>query len=101
MQTDQFIPADQLCTKYNIEISFIRLLDEFGLTELRTVNETICIPEERLPEIEKMIRLHYELDINLEGIEVINFLLERIENLQTELTSVKNKLSFYEDRRMV
>ena len=43
-----------------------------------------------------MIRLHYDLDINLEGIETIFHLLERIETLQHEMHELRKKIGLYE-----
>jgi hypothetical protein len=43
-----------------------------------------------------MMRLHFELDINIEGIDAISNLLQQIDNLQKELISTKNKLRLYE-----
>lgn len=98
MQNEHLIPADKVCTQHNIELSFISRLHENGLIEITTVEETKFIPEEHLSELEKLIRLHYELDVNLEGIEVITHLLQRIEILQDELKGTKNRLRLYEDR---
>ena len=44
-----------------------------------------------------MIRLHYDLNINLEGLDAVYNLLKRVENLQSEITSLHNKLRIYED----
>ena len=44
-----------------------------------------------------MMRFHYDLNINLEGIDVIARLLKRIEDLQHELRHARNKLSIYAD----
>jgi len=46
--------------------------------------------------LEKFVRFYYELDINLEGIETISHLLERVNALQDELTMLKNRLGIYE-----
>ena len=46
--------------------------------------------------MEKISRLHDELEINVEGIEAITHLLERIENLQNEIASLENRLRLYE-----
>ena len=96
MQTAHLIPVQQFCTQHNIELSFITLLHDNGLIEITTLEETTFIPEERLPELEKIIRLHHELDINVEGIEAITHLLLRIESLQQEVKRIKNRLSIYE-----
>jgi hypothetical protein len=43
------------------------------------------------------MRMHYDLDINMEGIDVISHLLKRIHNLQDELRITQNKLRLYEN----
>lgn len=96
MENDHLIPADQFCTRHNIDLSFISLLHENGLLEITTIEQTQFIPEEYLPELEKLIRLHYELDINLEGIEAITYLLQRVERLHDELRRLKTRLQLYE-----
>ena len=50
-----------------------------------------------LPAIEKMIRLHYDLQINFEGIDAISQLLNKIETLQQNLLRTQNKLRLYEE----
>jgi len=50
----------------------------------------------QLQQLEKYIRLYYELDINLEGIETITHLLRRIDLMQDEIIMLKNRLRLYE-----
>ena len=57
----------------------------------------MCITAEELPRLERIVRLHDELDINLEGIDVINYLLQRIEEMRQEIITLKNQLSFYRE----
>lgn len=96
METENLIPANQFCEHHNVEFSFIHLLHENGLIEISRVQESEFIPVSKLPELEKLVRLHYDLDINLEGIEAITNLLQRVENMQQEITMLKNKLRLYE-----
>ena len=42
-----------------------------------------------------MIHLHYELDVNIEGIDVIHHLLKKLEEAQDEIGRLKSKLRFY------
>jgi hypothetical protein len=41
--------------------------------------------------------MHQELDVNIEGIDVVFNLLQKIDTLQKELVKVKNRLRFYEN----
>lgn len=96
MQTENLIPVNEFCTNHNIEISFISSLQQTGLIEITIRKDTVFIDTEQLRQIEKYIRLFYELDINLEGIETITHLLHRINSLQDEIKTLKNKLRLYE-----
>ncbi len=97
MDTKNLIPVQQFCDRYEIEFSFIDSLNEFGLIEITYIKKNQFIALEKIQEIEKMIRLHHELGINLEGIDVIYNLLEKVNNLNTEINSLKNRIEFYED----
>ena len=97
MKNDDLLPVELLCTHYNIEVSFITSLTEFGLIEITKVEETNYLYKTQIKDLEKLIRLRYELDINLEGIDAISHLLRRVDNLHEELTALKNRLRLYEN----
>ncbi|MFO7658603.1 MAG: chaperone modulator CbpM [Bacteroidales bacterium] len=93
---DDFIAVNEFCVHHNIEISFINLLQQNGLIEISTIESKYFVEKEQLPQLEKFVHFYYDLDINLEGIETITYLLQRIESLQNEITRLKNRLRFYE-----
>lgn len=97
MKNEDLIPVEQLRTHYNIEFSFIHSLVEFGLLEIITVKETHYLYKEQIKDLEKLIRMHYELDINMEGIDAISHLLRRVDTMHQELNALKNRLRRYED----
>ena len=96
MQTEYLIAIDEFCTKHNIEVSFINSLQQTGLIEIIIIEEVGFIQIEQIQQLEKFIRFYYELDINLEGIETISHLLQRVTDLQEEITELRNKLNLYE-----
>jgi chaperone modulatory protein CbpM len=96
MQTDKLVDINELCVSYNIEFSLVSSLQDNGLIELITVDDNWFIEQEQLYLLERCISLHYDLDINLEGIETINYLLEKISSLQEEVVELKNRLRLYE-----
>lgn len=97
METENLIAAHEFCTLHHIEISFIGSLQEAGLLQLVEHEEQKYIQHQQLSQLEKIIRLTHELDINIEGVEAIINLLERIDNMQAEMNRLRNKLRFYED----
>jgi phage terminase small subunit len=96
MKKETLIPLDQLCSNYSVEMSFFSNLNETGLIEIRKIDQMEYIHQESLDHIEKIIRIYHELELNPEGIDVVFNLLQKIEDLQEELRSVKNRLRLYE-----
>jgi chaperone modulatory protein CbpM len=96
MNNEHLIAASEFCAGHHIEVSFIESLAQHGLVNIATIGEQLAIPDTQLPSLEKMVRLHYDLDINLEGIETIFHLLERIEALQQEMLDLQKKIGLYE-----
>ena len=83
MATQDMITAQDFCIHHNVEI-------------IQT-EEEICVPMHQLPQLEKMVRLYYEMDINMEGIETINHLLNRMNEMQQEIVKLQNRLGVYEE----
>jgi chaperone modulatory protein CbpM len=97
MQTEEMIAADEFCINHNIEIDFINSLNNSGLIEITVVENKIFVPAAQLHYLEKMVRLYYEMDINVEGIETITYLLQRMNSMQQEILQLNNKLALHED----
>ena len=96
MADENLISIEQFCLNNSVDLSFIRLLNERGLMEIIILEENEFIPLTKLPLLEKCIHLHYELEINMEGIEAIQHLLQKVERLQNEIVLLKNRLDFFE-----
>jgi hypothetical protein len=96
MHTEYLVAVDEFCASHNIEISFISSLQQNGLIEITTIEQTGYIDAEQLPQVEKFIRFYYELDINIEGIETITHMLDRIRSMQEEIIALRNRLRLYE-----
>ena len=94
-----FIIAEEFCASHHLEISFIHSLKDHGMIETVFVGQALCIHTEELSRLEQIVRLHRDLAINLEGIEVINDLLQRIEEMQNEITRLKKRLDLFEGLR--
>ena len=92
MEQEELIPAKDFCIHHNIEYSFISSLENSGLISITSEKRSSFIHVEEIHKLEKFVRLHYDLDINIEGIETINYLLERMEEMQREIVNLRNKI---------
>lgn len=93
METTNLILIEQFCSNCNVEFSFINSLNDSGIIEILILENKKYISMEQLKDLERAIHFHQVLNINIEGIEVINNLLKQIYDLQNELLITKNKLN--------
>ena len=96
MTTATLISTRDFCTWHQVEYTFIASLHEAGLVEITIIDQAEYIPETQLQRLEKMVRLHHDLDINIAGIEAITHLLDRLEAIHDEMRTLRNRLNRYE-----
>lgn len=92
----ELITISEYCIKYAIEPSFIIALEDSGLIVLEQINNDKYIHYKQLVEMERYIHFHYELQINIEGIEAIEGLLHKIKLLQHEIETLKSQVHLHE-----
>jgi chaperone modulatory protein CbpM len=96
MKTDAMIAVSDFCLSHNVDVAFISSLHQIGLIQVATHDDRMFIDANQLPQLEMFVCFHYELDINLEGIDALTHLLHRVCLLQDEITMFKNRLRLYE-----
>lgn len=94
---DNLIAIETLCSHYEVEFSFIDALYQTGLIQVTVIKQVQFIDQEQITDLEKMIRLHRDLDLNIEGIDIVFNLLKKEKELRKELNALKNKLRIYEN----
>lgn len=82
------ISVIQFSQYHKIEPQFVIDLYENGLVILSKSEQEYYIEEEQLNSVEKYVKFHYDLGVNLEGIEVIHHLLNQITTLQQKLKQI-------------
>ena len=87
------ISREELVKIYNIEITFFDSLEEAGLLKTVTENEVKYLLCDELELFEKFANWHYDLDVNLPGVEVIHHLLQKMKRLREENRKLINQLS--------
>ncbi|HCA08279.1 MULTISPECIES: chaperone modulator CbpM [unclassified Chryseobacterium] len=92
------ISREELVKIYNIEITFFDELVDVGLLNVETENEIRYLLYEDLPVFERFTNWHYDLEINLPGLEVISDMLRKMEDLKRRNRDLMNKLSAINDQ---
>jgi len=96
MKTENLITVSDFCVYHNVEYTFIDYLQDAGLIEVTKVDKQSCIPIDEIQKLERLVRLHNQLEINEPGIATINNLLQKLEDMQQEMSYLKSRLRLYE-----
>ncbi|PIB39103.1 chaperone modulator CbpM [Maribacter sp. 4G9] len=73
-----FIHIEEFCTHHNIEVSLVHQLVELEILSIEKTENKEVIELNELPKLEKMVRLHQELEINPQGLQAIDHLLGQV-----------------------
>lgn len=92
------ISREELVRIYNIEITFFDDLVDYGLLTVHIEDDIHYLMYEDLPDLEKFANWHYDLEINLPGLEVIHNMLKKLEALKRRNRELMNKLSAISDQ---
>lgn len=92
------ISREELVQLYKIEVSFFDSLEECGLLKTETENEIKYLLYEELPAFERFTNWHYDLEVNLPGIEIINGLLQKMEEQKEKHRLLLEKLNRISDK---
>jgi hypothetical protein len=92
MSSENLIPISKLLDQYSIEPAFVDFLGEMHIISLIVVKEEKFMDESEIPGLERMMRLHYDLGINYEGLDAISHLLERMSAMEREIRALRNRL---------
>lgn len=88
---NQLYKLMDICQSYNIETTFIHSLHYHGLIEILYIESQAYIKEEQLPKVEKFFTWHTDLELNIQAIDVVEQLLEKITHLQEKVNTLSNQ----------
>jgi hypothetical protein len=96
MQTEHLISIQEYCRYHHLEVTFVQTLEQRGLIQIITVDQSLYVQPEQIAQLEKFTRLHQELAIHADDLDVVSDLLERLEDMQKQIVYLQNRLAFYE-----
>ncbi|MXV50165.1 MerR family transcriptional regulator [Pedobacter sp. HMF7647] len=92
----RLITITEFCSHYQLDSGFVNALSDYELIHITRVDEQQFIAEDELYLIEKYTRLHQDLNINVEGIEAVSNLLDKIKSLQREIENLQTRLRLHD-----
>ena len=96
MDQQTYLTLKELAKACRLDLEIIRQYEEFGLFPTSPSPEPGHYAAHEVRHLELLHRLHHELDINLEGIEVIIRMRQQLEYLQRETDHLRRQIEAYE-----
>ncbi|MEE3999204.1 chaperone modulator CbpM [Tenacibaculum sp. FZY0031] len=96
MNDKELISIQKVIVHHNLDEQFIESIESFQLIEFVVKDSNKYLYIEQLPVLEKIIRLYYDLEVNMQGIDVINNMLDRMDSMHKTIQQLENKLKRYE-----
>ena len=96
MEGHELILVTDFCKYHEVPGTFLSALCEAGLIEIVLVEEEQYLKPDEMREVEKLVRIHTEMDINIAGIEAIAHLLHRMDDMSKRLRLLQQRLNLYE-----
>lgn len=94
----ELITISEYCQNYGVDLSFITALEESGLIILTIVGEDKFIHTRQLEELERYIHFHYDLEIDVNGIDAIMNLLQKVKDMQQEIKTLKGHIQLHDPK---
>ena len=98
MATTKYITIEEFADFHKITTEVIHEFADFGLIEIRQIKKKPCIIAAQLEHCERAIRLHRDLGVNKEGIEIILDMRFKHAEMQQELMRLRHQIKKHEER---
>lgn len=98
MATVKYITIEEFANFHQVTTKLVYEFADFGLIEVEQVETKPCIVANHLDQCERAIRLHRDLGVNKEGIEIILEMREKHAEMQKELLKLRHKIKKHEER---
>ena len=96
MDSENFIQIELYCKQTDTPLEFIDDLLEFDMIEVQRIEDKIYVKPHYIVEIERVYRLRKDLGINMEGIDTLNHMLQKMNRLEREVKLLRDRLTIYE-----
>jgi len=96
MTLQKYIRITDFCQGHPLQESFLYQLHEVELIEILEVEQQPVIRQSELDRLERLVRLHRDLEISPHGLLAVDHLLERMEALREEVLELRRRLNRWE-----
>lgn len=92
------ITIEEFADFHQVTVELIQEFADFGLIRIIHAERQVCIDINNMERCERAIRIHKDLGVNKEGVEIILDMREKHAEMQRELKWLRHQLKKHEER---
>lgn len=96
MAAKKYIYIRDFCQGHSLEEGFLYELHEYELLRIEEVDSRPAFRRRDLERLERLIRLHRDLEIGPQGLQAVQHLLDRLDRLEAEVWQLRRRLGRWE-----
>ena len=93
---NNYILVKTICHHYEISEKMVEQLHEFDFIQFYMEHDEEYMDGQQLSKLEQILNLHNDLGVNFEGIDVAFHLIEKIQQMESEIKTLKSRLHSFD-----
>ena len=90
----EYISIKSLASFHNLDENLLLEIVEYEIVPIKRTRSEVMISSEYLDEFERALRLHLDLGVNLQGVDIICRMRNQIQEMQEEIERLNRLLEF-------
>ena len=90
----EYISIKSLASFHNLDENLLLEIVEYEIVPIKRTRSEVMISSEYLDEFERALRLHLDLGVNLQGVDIICHMRNQIREMQDEIARLNRLLEF-------
>lgn len=90
----EYISIKSLASFHNLDENLLLEIVEYEIVPIKRTRSEVMISSEYLDEFERALRLHLDLGVNLQGVDIICRMRNQIREMQDEIARLNRLLEF-------
>lgn len=92
----KYIRIQEFCQGHNLSETFVFELHDLGVIQIRQVDDLTVFPARDLNRLERLVRLHRDLELNPQGLHAVEHVLNQLESARREIRELRSLLGRWE-----
>ena len=92
----KYIEIREFCKGHDLEEGFVYELYALGIIKIKKVDELAVLRLRDLGRLERLVRMHRDLELNVQGLQAVQHVLDQLEIARNEIRALRTMMGRWE-----